>query len=453
MSTWSRRTFVQASGALLAGAALAACGSSPEARQSPEGRRQADRARPPAAPATPQAPGAWGEVRAQFDLDPALIHLGALYIASHPRPVREAIARHREGLDRDPVGYIDATNRRALDRVRERAAEYLGASPAEVALTRSTTEGVGMVYNGLRLREGDELLTTEDDYYVTHESLRLAAARSGAAVRRVPLFDEPGTATVDGLVQALAGAVTARTRLVALTWVHSGTGLKLPMPQVAQALREAAGDRPEDRRLLVGLDGVHGFGTEDATPADLGVDFFMAGCHKWMFGPRGTGVLWAPERNWQYLEPTVPSFTDDESWFAWIDRREPAVTTATAMSPGGFHAFEHRWALAEAFEFHAGVGRERISARTHELARRCKEGLRGMRHVTLWTPMEPELSSGIVCFEVAGLDPSTAVARLDERGIRATVTPYARVLVRFGPSILNTPEEIDRALEAVDALG
>ena len=52
------------------------------------------------------------------------------------------------------------------------------------------------------------------------------------------------------------------------------------------------GSRPERERVLLCVDGVHGFGVEETSPAELGCDLFAAGCHKWLFGPRGTGLLW-----------------------------------------------------------------------------------------------------------------------------------------------------------------
>jgi selenocysteine lyase/cysteine desulfurase len=123
------------------------------------------------------------------------------------------------------------------------------------------------------------------------------------------------------------------------------------------------------------------------------------------------------------------------------------------MTPGGFHSFEHRWALADAFAFRQRIGRERAATRTHELARRLKRGLEEVKRVRLVTPASAEFSSGIVCFDVEGRDPSEVVARLYARArIVATVTPYATGFVRLGPSILNTPHDVDLALRAVRAL-
>jgi isopenicillin-N epimerase len=105
--------------------------------------------------------------------------------------------------------------------------------------------------------------------------------------------------------------------------------------------------------------------------------------------------------------------------------------------------------MAAAFEMHEEIGRGRVQQKTHELARQCKEGLAGMGNVTLYTPMEEELSAGMVCFDVAGLSAEAVTARLRNRGIVATASPYTPSFARLSPCVYNTPEEMDRTLAAV----
>lgn len=154
------------------------------------------------------------------------------------------------------------------------------------------------------------------------------------------------------------------------------------------------------------------------------------------------------------MRPIVPSFVDDGWWQAWLRDEPPdGPTTADAMSPGGFKAFEHRWALREAFELHQRIGKARVTGRTHELAAQLKAGLAAMSHVTLHTPASSELSAGIVCFQVEGRGPWEVVGRLRQRRILATVTPYAARHARLTPGVLNSPEEIEAALRAIRELG
>jgi len=436
-------------GGLVAGAtAVAGAGGYVVAREVSDSDGSADAA-PPARTAADD-----GEL---FALDPGYTNLTTFLLASHPRPVRDAIERHRQGLDAGTALYLRQAEPAFEEEARAAAADYLGAGPEEVALTDSTTMGVALVYARLRAERGDEILTTEHDFYATHESLRLRAALDGVEVRRVRLYplDRPETASADAIVSALVGGITPRTRAVALTWVHSSSGVKLPLREIADAVAQANDGRDESERVLLCVDGIHGFGVEDASPVDLGVDIFASGCHKWLFGPRGTGLVWASAQAWGRLRPTIPTFAG-EAYAAWLFGGLPTDVAPGALNtPGGFHSFEHRWALAEAFALHAAElgGRAEVAARTHALARRLKEGLADIDGVAVKTPLGEELSAGLVCADLEALPARDAVDRLrEEHKVVASVTPYATEYLRFGPSVANTEDDVDRTLEAVAAL-
>ena len=428
-----RRDFLVRTGLVVGASAFAGAGGYVAGRELAEDGEPA-RAQPK--PARDEA------MQDAFALDPAYVQLTSFLLAPHPRPVREAIERHRRALDANPKGYL--AQEFELERaVVEAASLYLGAGYEDVALTDSTTMGLGLVYGTFRLRPGEEVVTTEHDHYATHEALRLRAERTGAKVRRLPLYVDIARVSVDEIVESVRRAIGRRTRAVAVTWVHSSTGLKLPIREIAEALPE---------RVLLCVDGVHGLGVEDASVAELGCDIFSAGCHKWLFGPRGTGIVWATPRAWNEVAAVIPTF-DGRSYGAWIDGREPTgLPPAAAMTPGGFHSFEHRWALAEAFAWHQELGRARVAEHTHTLAGALKDGLSEISGVNVITPRDEELSAGIVCAEIGG-DPRGIVAHLEsEHRVIASVTPYATEYVRFGPSIANTEEDVERALGAVRSL-
>src|SRR5919106_3113110 len=99
----------------------------------------------------------WANVRAQFSLDPEVAHFSAFVLASHPATVGAAIEGWRAALDVDPVRIV-ADEAKNDEVVRTAAARYLGVPPEEIALTDSTTMGLGLTYNGLRLKPGDHIL-------------------------------------------------------------------------------------------------------------------------------------------------------------------------------------------------------------------------------------------------------------------------------------------------------
>ena len=360
-------------------------------------------------------PRDWASVKAQFALSKGIRHFDAFVFATHPKAVRDAIERHRRGLDADPAGYLHAHEAELDKRVLDAAARYLEVPP-EFAFTDSTTMGLGLVYGGIEI-EGRPV-ATEHDFYSTHESLRLRFDDFDT----IRLYDDPAQATVSGMVEAARGVDAG---LLALTWVHSGTGVKIPAQQIAEAVRPA----------LVVLDGVHGLAADDL-PIDS-VDVLVAGTHKWLGGPRGTGLVWS--KAWDRLRPIIPTFHPGPGAMDW--------------NPGGYHTFEHRWALAEAFDFHHRIGRTKVTKRIQSLATRLKEGLLELRKVRLVTPLSEEVSAGIVCFEVDGMDPPTAVQRLlREHKVAASVTPYAEPYVRLGTGLWVDERDVDAALSAIARL-
>jgi selenocysteine lyase/cysteine desulfurase len=435
----TRREFLTGAAVGMTGALLASCGTIAQSVK----------------PTTPPAgPLSWDELRAMFRLRPDRIHLAGMLFASHPTPVREAIEALRQQFDDDPVGAIETTIEHGFDdEVRRAVVGYTGGSIEGVALTDSTTMGLGLVYSGLRLAPGDEILTSEHDHYSTHEALAAASARSGATVRRVRLYDDGRTADTKAIVNALASAIGPATRVVALTWVHSCSGVKLPIRALADAIAAANATRDAARQIVFCVDGVHGFGVEADRVEDLGCDVFITGCHKWLFGPRGTGIVWGRPAAWQHIAHTIPAF-ELVAFEAFLQGRDlpPAASPARVFTPGGFHSYEHRYALPAAFALHQRLGPARVAARIRELSTYLKHALAGMKHVTLHTPIPPELSSGIICYEVAGLKPDAVVARLRAKQIITTNSPYQISYARITPALFNTPAELDGVLAEIRAL-
>jgi selenocysteine lyase/cysteine desulfurase len=392
----------------------------------------------------------WEAVRAQFALDPKYMHFASFFIASHPAPVQAAIDGYRRAIDRNPFvtvehGMFSEGADNVHVQVQAEIADYLGARPQDVCLTGNTTTGLALVYQGLPLQAGDEVLCTTHDHYSHHESIRMAVERAGASRRMIPLFEDAASATTGSIIDALLKGIGPKTRVVGLTWVHSSSGIRLPIREIAAALRA----RPGPPLLLV-VDGVHGLGSTDETVATMGCDYFCAGTHKWMFAPRGTGLVWASAENWARLRPLIPSFTDLDQYVAWERQQPPASpTTADRMSPGGFHAYEHQWAAAAAFRMHRQMGRARVAARIRELNDQCKAGLAANPKVKLHTPMSAELSAGLVAFEVDGLSPAEVVRQLLARDIIASTSPYVVTYARLAPSLVNTSAEVERAVRAV----
>jgi selenocysteine lyase/cysteine desulfurase len=397
----------------------------------------------------------WDAVRAQFRLSPRYRHFAGFFLASHPTPVRDAIESFRAALDDNPIltverGMFESQIKNLLFEVRRDAANYLGGKPEEIALTPNTTTGLALVYLGLALKASDEILTTTHDHFVHHEAIRLATNISGASARKISLFDSSATATVGGIVERVRSAIRPATRVIGLTWVHSSSGIRLPVRDIALLISEFNRARSESDQLLLVIDGVHGLGVLDETVTTLGADFFCAGTHKWLFAPRGTGIVWASAENWARIRPVIPTFSTPEPYLAWVHNRVPrGPTIAEWVSPGGSLAYEHQWAMGAAFRMHMSIGRSRVATRILELNARLKQGLSEIRQVKLQTPRSIELSAGICCFDVAGMTAGAVTKKLLDHGIVASASPYAISYARLSAGLMNSITEVDEALLAM----
>jgi len=194
----------------------------------------------------------------------------------------------------------------------------------------------------------------------------------------------------------LRAGITPSTRVVAMTWMHSCSGVKLPIHAMGEMVAELNTTRAGADHILFLVDGVQGFGIEDIDVPSIGCDVFVAGTHRWLF--------------------------------------------------------DHRWSLPEALRLHLELGKATVQQRIHELNTLTKEGLLEVSVVTLHTPLSQELSSGMVCFDYQDLEPGDVVEGLYARGIISSTTPYRGSYARFAPSLINNEEEIERSLAALASL-
>lgn len=415
----NRRAFLKQAGILAAGLPLTA-------------------SLPALAHATPQAPAPrdkWAQLRLLFNQDPDYLHFSNFLITTHPKPVREAIEKHRAALDKNPglamdwdLGVIEEHE----EQVRAWAGRYLQANARQIALTGSTTEGLAMIYGGVHVRPDQEILTTEHEHYATHTILALRTERDGTHVRKIRLFKDPQTATKTEILEAIDSSIRPETRVLGMCWVHSGSGVKLPIADIGALVDKHNRGRSDADRILYVVDGVHGFGVDDLSFPAMNCDFFIAGTHKWMFGPRGTGIVCSRFEEVKYVTPIIPTFSE-------------ATAFSTTMTPGGYHSFEHRWALDEAFKLHLELGKAEVQARIHALNSYLKKRLLEHPQIELVTPLSPELSAGFTFFRIKHKDSDKVAAYLmQNRVVADAVHRDVGPVIRTAPGLLNNELEIDR---------
>ncbi|OAE10561.1 class V aminotransferase [Pseudomonas simiae] len=375
----------------------------------------------------------WTGLKQLFNQDPDYLHFSNFLVTSHPKPVREAIDRYRQQIDRNPGLAMDWGLEETWKRegqVREWAGRYLNATPPQIALTGSTSEGLAMIYGGIKLRPDQEILTTEHEHYATQNVLDFRVARQGTQVRRIRLFENAHQVSVDEVLGNIKRAIRPNTRVLGMTWVQSGSGVKLPIGEIGRLVETLNRNRDDKDRILYVVDGVHGFGVEDLDFPAMHCDFFIAGTHKWIFGPRGTGLVCARDAENKDVTPMVPTFSEDTNF-------------ATTMTPGGYHAFEHRWAADEAFKLHLQLGKASVQARIHELNTELKNQLLAHPQIELVTPRSTELSAGFTFFRVKGQDSDAVAAYLmKNRVVIDAVDRDVGPVIRTSPGLLNSSDEI-----------
>ncbi|MBX8467861.1 aminotransferase class V-fold PLP-dependent enzyme [Pseudomonas sp. RIT778] len=383
----------------------------------------------------------WAQLQQLFDQDPAWLHFSNFLITTHPRPVREAIEMHRAALDKNPGLAMDwdhGVTEKREEAVRVLAGQYVQADARQIALTGSTTEGLAMIYGGVQVRADQEILTTAHEHYATHTILELRTQRDGTKVRKIRLFKDPYRISKDELLANIDRSIRPETRVLGMCWVHSGSGVKLPLADIGALVDKHNRGRSEADRIIYVVDGVHGFGVEDVSFPAMNCDFFIAGTHKWMFGPRGTGIVVSRTPEVKYVTPIIPTFSEAEHF-------------STTMTPGGYHAFEHRWALTEAFKLHLQLGKADVQARIHELNSYLKKRLLQRPQIELVTPLSPEFSAGFTFFRVTGKNSDKIAAHLMANKVVAdAVERDVGPVIRTAPGLLNDEAQIDRLLAVLD---
>ena len=428
-----RRNFVKG---LAAG--LAAFHVLPEAARALSDRLEALRAD---LETTPDNAAFWARVRREFLLRDGLTHLNCGSIGSTPGSVIQALVGYIQRLETNPYvytwsGFPDA----ALDEVRQRAGRFLGASGDEVLITRNTTEGMNLVATGIRLRAGDEILTTDHEHPGGVFGWLYATEQSGARVVQCKLPCPPASA--DQILQVIDDHLTPSTRVVMVSHVTTMTGLQMPVAGIAALTRP--------RGILLVCDGAQVPGMLKVDVKALGVDAYASSSHKWMLAPKGSGLLYVSREAQDRIRPVS----------GWGGYRVYSASSGTRGVP---HVLAH----ADTMAFHETIGPERIEARCRQLNAYLRQRLTAIPSLELLTPADPELSSGIVSYRLLkGNHASVRERLMKERDI--IVRPISANYVfadnpvpreslnalRISTHVFNSEADVDRLADAlVDMLG
>jgi selenocysteine lyase/cysteine desulfurase len=274
------------------------------------------------------------------------------------------------------------------------------------------------------------VVITEHNHPSNNDSWKVRGRRDGIVVKSVAV-PVPGQSAAD-LLEGLERAMTARTRVVAITHLTSTCGLLYPARDVAEIARR--------RNAWYHLDGAQTFGAMDVRLDRIGCDSYATSMHKWPMGPLESGLLF------------VKAGRQKELW--------PSIVTAgwSESLPGArkFEVFGQRdnprlAALDAVADFLAMVGLANIEARVKELTGQLKTAFREMPSLELKTSLDAKLSHGVVKVFPKRGDVTTLYDRLwSEHRVSIAMTAAGDSAgLRFSPHIYNTDGDIARAVEAV----
>ncbi len=364
-----------------------------------------------------------------FDFAP-VIFLDCAYHGPFPRAVVRRIDQAIE-LKRNPAKMEAHHFFDVPASVRARLAQFVGATPGDIALTNSATQGIAAVANGLAFQAGDEVVISSANF-PSNLFTWLHLRRRGVVVK---VAKPQGACLVPDDVAPL---LTRRTKVLALDWVSYTTGARIDVAAFGELARRVG--------AAFVVDATQGIGAMEFDVAKIPADAVAVAAYKWLLGPYATGFA--------YLRPELRDRLDlgTVNWLTVEGSEEfdslPVVDFHLPRTAGIFDVpdtanFLNMYALDASLEFVQSVGVKTVTAHCRRLLDRLAEGLRA-RGFRMSAAAEPAHNSTILCFQA---DSPETTRQLHERlKGRHFAISLRHDMIRVSPYLYNTEDEIDALL-------
>ncbi|MDD3652172.1 aminotransferase class V-fold PLP-dependent enzyme [Immundisolibacter sp.] len=371
------------------------------------------------------------DLAAEFALSPEIIYLNHAAVAPWPRRTADAVARFaaenaREGARHYPrwLG--------VEQQLRERLARLIGGAPADVALLKNTSEAISVVAFGFPWQAGDNVVLAAEEFPSNRIPWQ-ALSRLGVECRLAHLT---GAADPE---RALLDLFDHRTRVLAVSSVQYGNGLRMDLERLGAACRT--------RGVALCVDAIQSLGALAFDVEAVQADFVMADGHKWLLGPEGLALLWVrPEwRERLALYQYGWHMTREAGDFDALDWR-PAddARRFECGSPNllGAHGLEASLSLLQE------IGSASVAEAVLERSGYLMDRIAARGELELLSDARPGRRSGIVTFRHRDIDTATLHRRLTEAGVVCAPRGGG---VRLSPHFYTPLEQLDVALAAIPA--
>jgi selenocysteine lyase/cysteine desulfurase len=379
----------------------------------------------------------WDEasVRRQFPQSEAVAYLNTGTVGLCPLSVVDALIERTRAFETSGLlGW--GTAEAAMNDARARLAALLGARADDLVLTRNATDGTNMVATGVDWRPGDEVLLSAEEHPSMELPWHYLQQLGRIRLQRFPVYLEP-----DRTLAAVAGALTTRTRLVAISHVFSHSGNRAPAAALAALCRE--------RGILLHLDGAQSVGQFPIDLCALGADFYAGNCHKWLLGPKGTGFLYLRPGS---DTPLRPLHVGAGSTAAFNCEGGLTLHESARRFEYATRDFAKYAALGSLLDWWEALGWERAREQMRRLTARLRGRLREVPGLRLHTADAWEHSSAMTTFSLPGRTCHEIGNFLWEQHRILTRPVGEWEATRISTAVYNTLEEADRVVDALHEL-
>jgi cysteine desulfurase/selenocysteine lyase len=372
----------------------------------------------------------WAATRELFPVTRSLVYLNHAGVAPISTRVAEALAHYSRLASEEGAYRYNRSFAPAINRTRVAASRLLGASPEEIAFIKNTTEGLGIVANGLDWQPGDKVITGDLEY---PSNVYPWWHLKSKGVETLMLKGSQGRYCLDDLKQYLSDP---QVRLLSLSSVEFGSGARNDLDVIGKLCRE--------HDVLFCVDAIQSLGCLSLDVSQTPIDFLAADGHKWMLGCEGCGIFYCRRERIPLLRPATVGWRNVVNSFDFDNYNLELPDDAIRFEEGTLN-LPGIFALGAALELLLELDVEAIEKRVLSLTDQLEEGVCALGGEIL-SPRSAGEKSGILSFQLPGEDPETTVERLRARNIFSIVR---RGGVRLSPHFYNNESEIDLLLDAL----